>query len=252
MRKCIAGLVVGGWVLALPLLGRGGEADARALVEKAIKAAGGQAKVALLKAGTCKVKADIQDGNQMIKATIEVHWQGWDRHRFTVALDVNGMAKNAVIVINGAKAWVKDNDRNMTKDAPQDEVPKISAVISALRMPQLLPALLDKEIKLSPLGEVKVGDRPALGVSVTTKGDKQVSLFFDKENGLPVKSQVTVPERNGQDKTFEFLYRDYKDQNGVKQPTRISTTIDRADVSLELSDLRTLEKVEANLFAAPE
>lgn len=253
MSKGTCAFVTGMLFLALHGAGRGGDPDhAKALVVKAIKAAGGEAKVAKLKGGTCKAKALIQEGNQQINATIDAAWQGWEQYRFTVALDVNGKAQNVVIVINGDKGWAKDVDRNRVKDAPMDELPMIKSMLAALRMPQMLPALLDKEIKLAALGEIKIDDRAALGVSIAYKGDKQVHLFFDKETGLPAKSEIQLTDRRGMEKKFEFLYRDYKDHNGVKQPTRIATKIDRADVVMELSDLKALGNVEPSVFAAPE
>ena len=60
MRKSMFGLAVAVLILALQVSSRGGEQDAKDLVTKAIKASGGEAKVAPLKAGTCKAKANIQ------------------------------------------------------------------------------------------------------------------------------------------------------------------------------------------------
>lgn len=240
-------------VLAFHVAGRGGDADpAKEIVAKAIKAAGGDAKLAPLKIGICKAKANIQDGNQQIAATIDATWQGWDQYRFTVAADFGGMAKNILVVINGDKGWAKDADRNETKEAPKDDLPMITSMLAALRMPHRLPALLDKEIKLSPLGEIKIGDRAAVGVSVAYKGDTSVSLFFDKENHLPAKSEIRLTDSRGREKTFEFNYHDYKETTGFKHPTKILLKVENVDVTLEVSELKTVEKLDAGTFAAPD
>src|SRR5258708_4671111 len=119
MNKYRYGLAAGILVLAFQVATRGGDADhAKALVTKAIKAAGGEAKVALLKAGTCKAKANVQANGVQIAATLDITWQGSDQYRMVVAADILGMAKNLTLVINGDKAWAKDADKNMTEEAP--------------------------------------------------------------------------------------------------------------------------------------
>jgi hypothetical protein len=241
------------WVLAFHVAGRGGDADpAKEIVAKAIKAAGGADKLSLLKAGTCKAKANFLDGNQQLAATIDATWQGWDQYRFSVAADFGGIAKNILVVINGDKGWAKDLDRNETKEAPKDELPMVTSMLVALRMPHRLPALLEKEIKLSPLGEIKIGDRDAVGVSVAYKGDTSVSLFFDKQTHLPAKSEIRLTDARGKEKTFEFRYEDFKETAGFKHPTRIVLKVEMMDIALEVSDVKTVEKLDAGTFAAPD
>ncbi|MCI0680537.1 MAG: hypothetical protein L0Y71_00415 [Gemmataceae bacterium] len=255
-RICPCLVVLGISIAGFGLRAAAGDKDAaehaKALVTKAIKASGGQAKLAALKAGACKVKADIQDGNQQIAATFEVTWQGLDQYRMVMAADIGGMAKNAVIVINGDKGWLKDMDRNRVEDAPKQAVPLIRATLYAMRMPHLLSSLLDKDVKLSPLGEVKIGDRAAVGVTVTRKDHKDVGLYFDKDNGLPVKSTIQVTDPRGKEVTFEFAYSDYKEAAGHKHPSRVTFTVDQAKVAIDISDVKGQDKVEASLFAAPE
>jgi outer membrane lipoprotein-sorting protein len=254
MRHCIRGLSAGILVLAVGVAGWGGQADeAKELVAKAIKACGGEAKVAPLKAATCKAKANIQDGNMQVSATIDAAWQGIDQHRFTVAAEFGGMTKNMVIVINGDKGWARDADNNTTKPAPAEAPPLINAVLFAMRMPHLLPSLLDKEVKLSPAGEVQVDGRAAVGVTVSRTDRKDVRLYFDKENGVPVKSEVRVTDPNGKETDFEFLFREYKDQAGLKHPTRLHIKgPEKADIVVEISELMAQAKLEPALFAAPE
>jgi hypothetical protein len=252
MRKRIAGLAAAILILAFQVAGRGGDADhAKALVTKAIAASGGAAKVALLQAGACKAKANIQDNGQQINFALDVTWQGWDQYRVTVAADFNGMAKNAVLVINGGKVWAKTDDKQ-TEEAPKQDVPMITGMLQALRMPHMLPALLDKDFKLAPLGEIKIGDRAALGVTVTHKDRQDVSLFFDKENGLPAKSEIHLTDPRGKEITFEFLYQDYKETNGLKHCTRVNAKAAGKEFIMELNDLKAQGKVEPGLFAAPE
>ncbi|MCI0376674.1 MAG: hypothetical protein L0215_03630 [Gemmataceae bacterium] len=251
MKKCIVVLTTGVLVLALAVAGRGGDADAKDLVAKAIKASGGEAKLASLKTGICKAKANIQDGNMQISATLDATWQGWDQYRVNIGADIGGKSKNMLIVINGDKGWAKDLDSGKVEPAPKEVVPMINGMLYALRMPHMLPALLDKEVKLSPFGEVKVGDRAALGVTVA-RGGKDAMLFFDMETGLVVKTEIRLTDPQGMEKTFEFLYHDYKEAEGLKLPTRVLTKVDKSEVVVEVSEVKAQDKVDAGQFAAPE
>jgi hypothetical protein len=252
MHKCIHRVAAGLLVLALQVTGRAGDPEATALVNRAIKASGGAGKVAALKAGACKARASVQEGGIQIAMTFDVTWQGWDQYRVSASADIGGMAKNLLLVINGDKAWAKDLDNNQVKPAPPGAVPMITGTLYSMRMPHMLSALLDKEVKLTPLGETKIDDRAALGVTVGHKDRKDVSLYFDKETGLPAKSEIRLTEPNGMEKTFAFHYHDFKEDAGLKHPTRVLIKADNVTVTVDVSDVKAKDKVEANLFAAPE
>lgn len=255
MSKFVCTLATAVLFFMLQVAGRGGDPDrAKELVAKAIKASGGEAKLASLKAGACKAKGTIQQNGVQLTAKLDVVWQGLDQYRITVALDFNGQTSNALMVINGDKGWAKNLDQDKVDEASKDDLPEIKATLYALRMPLLLPALLDKAVKLSPLAEIEIDGRAALGVTVAHKGRKDVNLFFDKETGLPAKSELRIADRKDKKKTIAFLYRDYKENNGLKHPTRILVKADEAevDIVLELSELKAQAKVNAAVFAAPE
>ena len=44
----------------------------------------------------------------------------------------------------------------------------------------------DKGYELALIGEVKVEDKPAIGVRVSVKGQKDINLFFDKQSGVRI------------------------------------------------------------------
>src|SRR5262249_45100167 len=156
-----------------------------------------------------------------------------------------------MLVVNGEQAWFKEEDR--VEEAPKDIVPFVRDLLYAMRMPQLLPALQDAAFKLSPLGEVQVGDRPAVGLSIAHKDHKDVSLFFDKENGLPVKSEVRLTDPQGKEVTIEYLYSDYKDFAGLKHPAKVMIKGVKGvkELTMEFSELKPEEKLDDGLFAKP-
>lgn len=176
-------------------------------------------------------------------------WQGMNQYRADADVQEGGNNFKGVLVFNGNKGWIKKGDN--TKDAPDGVVPFIQNIFYAGRMPQLLPALKDKAYTLSPLGEVKVGTQAAMGLSISHNDRKDVSLFFDKESGLPLKSEVRVSDPQGKEITVEFLYSDYKDFDGVKLCSKISIKVDDMDFKMELSEIKGVDKVDASQFDRP-
>src|SRR5262249_8293462 len=166
--------------------------------------------------------------------------------RADLEFDQGGMQVAGVLVINKDKAWAKFG--GMTKDAPADDLPTVRAVMYAVRMPSLLVPAKEKGFTLSPLGEVKIGDNPALGVKVAHKEHTELSLFLDKKTGLPVKSEIRV-KQGGQEVTFEIFYSEYKEFAGVKHPTKITfKTGDKKMAEVEFTEIKAEEKLEDNLF----
>src|SRR5262249_4068099 len=88
MRSVWHGLVVCGlFCAASAWLQAGDSAETKTLLEKAIKAAGGEAKVGLLKNLTWKGKFSIEENGQQIAVNLDGSLQGWDRQR--LELEVN-------------------------------------------------------------------------------------------------------------------------------------------------------------------
>lgn len=236
------------------LLGNGAaraddRADAKVLLDKAMKAMNGEAKLAKLSTASLKGKITGKDGNQEITLGIEAIWQGMSQYRADVDVQVGGNNFKALMVLNGAKAWFKAMDR--TEEAPAPIAEFIQNIFHAGRLPQLLPALTDKAYTPTILAEVKVGDRAALGLLLSHKDRKDVSLYFDKENGLLLKSEVRLNDPNGKEITIEYLFSDYKDFDGVKLCGKITFKLDDKEFTMELSEIKPQEKVDAKQFDKP-
>ncbi|MCI0704102.1 MAG: hypothetical protein L0241_23845, partial [Planctomycetia bacterium] len=77
-------------------------ADAKALVEKAVKAHGYKAGE---KAMTWKDKGKFSGGGFSLEYTGDFAFQGPDKYRFAVTGDIEGMKLTFTVVANGNKAW---------------------------------------------------------------------------------------------------------------------------------------------------
>jgi hypothetical protein len=92
-----------------------------------------------------------------------------------------------------------------------------------------------------------------VGVKVSSKGHRDVDLYFSKKTGLLVKWETIVKE-DGSDKevTQESFASDYKDVQGTKQAYKF--VVKRAGklfVEGEATSIEMFDKLDANLFEKP-
>src|SRR5262245_6504330 len=114
-------VVIGFIVLGTPA--RGDEAGAQAVLDKAIKALGGEAKLAKAGAYLRKGKGSITIQGNTSDITSESTIQGLDRYRNEFEGEFNGNKVKGVVILNGDKAWRKfgDNKSELNADAAANE-----------------------------------------------------------------------------------------------------------------------------------
>jgi hypothetical protein len=222
------------------------QAEARAVVEKAIKAMGRE-KLEKNKAATWKAKGKVYFQDQPLEFTSEWFTEP-GKQRSDFEIDFMGMKIKQSRVINGDKGWTKTND--LVEDTEKEALAEEKHALYAQRVDQLLP-LRDPAYQLSLVGESKVGDRPAVGVKVVHAGQRDVRLYFDKETGYLLKSETRVKDvlAGGTEMTSEKFYQDYKDRNGSKEPGRLEIKRDgKPFFEMVLSDLQRKEKLDDSVF----
>jgi hypothetical protein len=165
---------------------------------------------------------------------------------------VGDMKFTFVRVVNGDKIWMKVGDNTQEVD-DKDQIAEAKEAMYVSSVTTLVP-LRDKGFTLASLGEVKVDDKPVIGVRVSHKGHRDVSLFFDKNKGLLVKSESVVkdPMAGGQEVTQETLYSDYKEVNGVQRPMNLVINRDgKKYVETEVTEVAPQEKLDDSMFVKP-
>jgi hypothetical protein len=249
-RGLLAFLAAG---LAFGVAGARGDeqADAKAVLDKAMNAMGGTAKLAELHAAAGKGKITGSDNGRDLNIALDGTWRGISHYRIDAVIDEGDKKFKGTIVLTSDQAWFK-KDNETTEDAPEGTVSFIRNVFHAGRMPLLLPTFKDKGYTLSNLSETTVGEQTVLALTVSHKDFKDVRLFFDKGTGLPVKGEVQVIDPRGQETTFAFRYSDYKEFGGVKLSSKVTINfMDNKEVTLELSELKAAKKVDDSRFEKP-
>lgn len=250
MRQRTSAFLAIGLVLTVPVLARADDnADARALVNKAIKAHGGD-KLAKFSASTVKLKGTVHAMGQAIPFTGEVNTHGADRQKVEIEASVGAEKFRVINILNGDKGWSRMGED--TKELDKDTLANAKSQAYGAWVATLVP-LKDKAFTLATVGEFKLEKRTALGIKVSRKGHKEVDLYFDKETGLLVKSESRVrDEGSGQEVTEETFYDGYKEVQGTKQAMKFTIKRDgKLFLEAEATEVELAEKLDASVFAKP-
>jgi hypothetical protein len=185
--------------------------DARAIVEKAVQAHGGADVLKKFQAWTMKSKGKFYGRGEALEYTAETKFQVPNKSR----IELEWPGSKFTQVLNGERGWMSVNGE--TQEMNKDLLTEARETAHAVNLTLIVP-LLSEDCKLSSLGEAKVSDRAAVGVRVSRKGFRDVSLYFDKENGLLVKLERRAkdPMMGGAEYTSEVAYGDYKKVDGVQ------------------------------------
>jgi hypothetical protein len=224
--------------------------DLRALIDKGIKSAGGKDKLGKFKAGTCKITGKALENNQNDTFTFTAYLQGTDQIKVEGDVDHGGIQAKVAFIINGDQGWA--NFGGKVEDAPKEALRGIKDVIRAFRYAYLLAPLKDKTATLSPLGEVELDGKPAVGLKAAVKDREDIHVFLDKATGLPRKAEFKMQKRGERESTLEFTFSAYKETDGRKHFTKVAAKQDgKAIFEAELSEFRWLDSLDAGIFARP-
>jgi len=238
-------------VLILAPAARADDKDARAIIEKAIKANGGADKIDKVKAVVVKGKGTVHVMAMDLDFTSVNSSQDADKMRVEVDVTVMGMDFKTVQIFNKDKAWSGVN--GTFTELPKEAVEEFQEKMHGSRVGRLTPLLKDKEFKLSALGESKVGGKEAVGVRVEYKGKRDINVYFDKKTSLMLKTETREKDlQSGMEVNSETFMEEYKDKDGLPVPHKI--TVKRDDkpfVELEVTDYKAEDKLDDSLFAKP-
>ncbi len=239
-------------VLLLASLGGAAQAaddPARALIERAIKAHGGQERLEKLKADRVTLKGTMFVNEQKGTFTAEttVNMPSQFRNVTLVVLDAKTI--KVVQILNGDKALVTLD--GVPKDVVPSALTEMREILHLDRAVRLTPLLSDKAITLAALGDSKVNDKPVAVVKVSEKGYADLKMYFDKKSGLLVKTEHDL-EESGKKVTQEEYYSEFKDIGGYKRPTKlVAFRAGKKLMEAELVDAKYLDKVDETLFTKP-
>jgi hypothetical protein len=227
-----------------------GDKDTKAVLDKAIKALGGEEKLSKVKAATWKGKGTIHIDGAANAFTNQVTAQGLDHYRMELDGDFNGVPGKLVVVVNGDKGWQDFGSMKTEYDKGTLAAQKRAIYLQVI--PWTLLPLTGKDFKVKAAGEEKVGDKPAVVLKVTPPDGKEFTIALDKDSGLPVKVAGKVIGFGGNEVTQETMLGAYKEFGGIKKATKIESKRDgQKFLEQEISDFKVVEKVDPKTFDEP-
>lgn len=252
MKRSLGAVLAALFVLVLGVSARAADdKDAKAILDKAIKALGGEEKLSQIKAATWKAKGKITFNGNDSEFTSTTTVQGLDRFHSVFEGEFNGNKVKGVTILAKDKGWRQFGDNKMELDENALANQKRSVYLQVI--PTTLVPLKDKGFKIEAAGEKKVGDKPAVGLKVTGPDGKDFTLFFDKDSGLPVMLLAKVAGFMGDEFTQETTFADYKEYAGIKKATK---TVSKRDgekfLETQITEFQVLDKVDPKTFEEPK
>jgi hypothetical protein len=249
MRSTLLAL---GFLLALQGPLQAQDAEARAIVERAMKAQGDEKVAKKLMTAIVKSKGTLNLQGMTFDLTAQTWLQLPGKTKDAVKMTTDGATIEIVEAINGDKGWSSFD--GTVEDLDEDQMKEAKAMMHVEIVTDLFGINADKEIKLSPLGESKVGDTAVVGVKATKKGQRDVSLYFDKNNHFLIKAVYQAFDAiTDAEVTQEKLFAAYKEfVPGLKSASKITVKNDgEVFVDVVITEIRPVERHEDSVFAKP-
>jgi hypothetical protein len=200
--------------------GRSGDAPdaARALLDRAIQAHGGETALAKAHRVIRKVGGDLVAAGSTVPFASELNADYPERFRLHFVAVHGPQEVRMLLVLDGTKGWQSSGGAATALSAQRVRELRDEAYVAWLGT--LLPIRKEAGFGLALAPGAQVNGREAVGIKVTRKDRPDVTLHFDRETHLLVRLQRRA-RTAGAEVEREEVYSAHKDFDGVKLPTRI-------------------------------
>lgn len=227
--------------------------DARAVLEGAIQAHGGAARLERTTRGRLQGKVEGRMNNADCKAEWKETFDLPGRYRRTIDGSFNAEPYHMEYAVTGTRGWIREGKKLPREFAVPEPLPVAQhwhAILADLLM------LRDKRFQLTTLPDETKDGRTFAGIrAVSTQG--RADFYFDKATRL--LAHVNSPLMNvailqpKQETMAERSFDDYHDIKGVLYPMKFRTTSGKANsLTITLSSVEFLDKIDASVFDKPE
>jgi hypothetical protein len=236
--------------LLVPARPAGGQESARAIVERAVKAHGGHARLAQARADRVKLRGTLFIGGDKVPFVSETTVQLPGQFKNVVELTRGGRKHTVAHLLNGEQATLVVDGR--AHPLPAGTRAELQQTLQLNRAMRLVPLLKEGGFTLTALGEGKVHGQPVLGVKVTVAGGHDLYLYFDKGSALLLKSEHFLAGADGKKVRQEAYYGDFRDVGGYRRPGKVAAFRDgNKMMEAELVEARQFERLSPLEFTQP-
>jgi hypothetical protein len=246
MRSCVLTSVFAS--LFLLLAGVASAEEPRALLDRAIGAHGGAARLERTKKGHLKAMSEGKQSDAPFKVEIEEWFDLPSRYRETSDGSRNGVPYHGEKVVTEKESWIREGT------GPAHYLSLRTVAYSAALASHVTNLLLlrDKDIQLASLPDKNQDGRTFAGIRATNPQGSS-DFYFDKSTGLLAQTRATPNHIGGQEEIEETLYDDYRDIQGIHYPMRFRVVAGKTFTSIiSLSSIEFLDKFDESVFQKPQ
>lgn len=249
-QPLIRGLLAG-VVLAFASQAVHAEEGTGPILDKAIKALGGEEQLGKVKATKSKIKGTISIMGMDNPFTAETTVQGLTHSRQDFEGEFGGNKIKGSSILAGDKGW--RSFAGMTMDMDADALAEAKRVLYLQAVPMYLIPLKSKDFKVEAAADEKIDGKNAKVLKITGPDGKTFTLAFDEATGLPVRLVAKVKDFQGDEFTQTTTFADYKEFQGIKKATKVESKRDGEKFqSAELLEFKVLDSVDPKTFAEPK
>jgi hypothetical protein len=251
MRRTAQFVAILGVHCMLVHLATAGEDQAAAIINKSIKAHFPNGLDTKNQGLRTKTKGTLHVAGLDLPFTQEVSVQAASKFKEVMELTVMNKKVTVTTTFDGKNGKIVADDKEVKVT---DEI--LNELKEAAYSMGLMQGLFlkDKSVKLSLVGDVKVKDKPAVGVTVSREGKKDINLFFDKGTGLVSKVEMRKRDlMSGQEVTEERFITEYQEVSGRMVAKKVEVLRDGKELmEAEVLDVQVLPGLEDSEFALPK
>ncbi len=243
-------LLTNGFVcLLLLLVGEASAEEPRAILDRALQAHGGAARLERTNKGHLKAKSEGNQSNVPFQLDIEEWFDLPSRYKRIKTGSVNDKPFHREDGTTEKEGWVREGTgpiSTFSVHQPMSVTEHWHAILASLLL------LRDKDVQFKSLPDETKDGRTLVGFHATSQqvnGD----FFFDKSTGLLAKTQQTRQNpQGGQEVIADTSYDDYRDVQGIHYPMRFKSTVGKTySTTIALSSIEFGGKIDESILIKP-
>ena len=213
--------------------------EAKALLEKAVDAVGGKAKLDAVK--SWYVEGQLSVSGQNITGEMKLWWQGGDFYTEQTMIGIGTIRGGK----QGDVIWSDDPINGLRKlaGAEAEQYSWGSSLLLAADWQRYFTAA-------DTVAERQLKGKKVYDVELTSKSGAKVTLTFDAESGLQVAQSFKGSTPLGE-MPIAVELQDYRDVEGLKLPFRQVTDAKLAEATQQIEKMELNGAVDATKFAMP-
>jgi hypothetical protein len=222
---------------------------ARAVIDRAIQALGGEQSLNRLQAGHTRSKGTFEVAGGL-DFTQENFFQLPDRFKEIQDIQGPGQKVTAMVGLSGDDAWMTFN--GVAQPIDKNARIELQEAAYLLRVTRLT-SLKKPSFHLTPLADIRVDGHPAAGVKVSAQGHRDIRLYFAKDSGLLVKvERQAMNPATKQEVAEERYYTEYREIDSLRTPWKIRVVRDgKPFLKGEMVEVKFLAAIDPGIFYKP-